>query len=693
MSGKVNFLFELGTEEIPAGYVPSSIKTFSELFRSSLDEKRISYSDINVLATPRRIAVQISDLSDKQKASTVEVKGPSAEKAYDAEGKPSKALMGFMRGNGFDESNLETVSTDKGDYVYGKKEAEVDTTDNLLPEIITDVIKKISFPKRMKWSTKEFTYPRPIRYIMTLFNGNVIPFEIDGIKSSNMTRGHYIQHPDMYEVKDPDSYSELLRSKAVILDQDERKQIIKEELQKAADKAGGVLISDEELLDTVTFLVEDPHVVICNFKKVFLKIPDIVLIAEMKEHQKYFAVRDKDGKLTDTFLVIANNPATEFIKEGNERVISARFSDAEFFYEEDRKCPLIDKVESLKTVVFHKDLGSIYDKMERVRKISSFIAENCGYDSELKNKIDRAVLLSKADLNTSMVFEFTSLQGQIGKIYAELDGEDKDVAAAIEDHYRPKFNGDDLPSSEISVTVSLAEKFDNIFGSYSVGNIPKGSQDPYALRRQAHAVADILIKNEIHLAIDEVFDYALSMYDGLQDYKSKIMDFFAARAKTLFLDEGIAYDEYDACAATKIYDYYELFMRANSLNEFRKNQSFSDMLAGFKRMNNILSAFLKKNKGYEFKEVSEKYFKNEEEKNLYSYFSGKSGEIENFLKDNNYSSLFNILIEGKEHIDSFFDKVMVMDEDESVRDNRLALLNSIASKFSSLMDFSKIADA
>ncbi|MBN1500762.1 MAG: glycine--tRNA ligase subunit beta [Spirochaetes bacterium] len=688
---KYNFLCEFGTEEIPAGYIPVAADNFKKMMQTGLDELRVDYDTVNVYATPRRIIIAASEVAAMQKEQTIELKGPSADKAYEADGSMSKALQGFLRGNGLSEKELEKVETEKGTYLYGRKQAPVSSTEEILPELIKKMLFEIPFPKKMKWNTKELTFPRPLKYLFALYNDRKINLQFDGFTADNITRGHYIQFPEMYKVDKISDYENFLQNKAVMVDQNKRKEIIRKQLKAAAEKCGGSLIEDEDLLDTVTYLVEDPHVVDCSFSTDFLEIPDVVLIAEMKEHQKYFAVTDKNGKLINKFLVISNNPATEFIRQGNERVINARFSDAKFFFDEDKKTKLIDKTESLKDVVFHKDLGSIFDKVMRVENIAVKIAEMTGKTAIL-DKIKRAVLLSKADLNTALVFEFTSLQGQIGRIYALRDGEDADVADAINSHYKPRFQGDSLPENDISVIVSLAEKFDNILGSYSVGNIPKGSQDPYALRRQAHAIVELVISKKINIEIDNLYDLIAGSYKNADKFKVQILDFITTRAKTFFTDHSITYDEFDASIAVNNYDFYEMFCKASSLHDFRQDAGFSEMIMAFKRMNNIISAFLKKSPDYVFKKTDEALLKSTEEKALFSFFKSKETEIGKYISERNYKSLFSVIIAGKKAIDDFFDKVMVMDEDEKVRDNRLALLRSITLHLSSLFDVTKIAD-
>ena len=690
MRATVNFLCEIGTEEIPAGYLPPAIENLRTMLTDALTENRLAHGEIEIYATPRRMVMAVSDLASSQREETIELKGPAVKSAYDAEGKPTKALEGFLKGNSVSAADVFQTSTDKGDYIFARKKLDARNTEEIIPLILDRIVRELPFPKKMRWSNKKITFPRPVRYFLILFNNKVIPFEIEGICSGNKTRGHFVQHDRMIEITDIARYQELLDENGVILDQDERKELIRRELHAAAEKTGGVLVEDEDLLSIVTFLVENPHIATCEFDRSFLDIPDVVLIAEMKEHQKYFAIRDKAGRLTNYFLATSNNPVTDFVIAGNVRVITARFNDARFFYDEDRGEKLADRVESLKKVMFHKELGSIFDKVTRMGVIADELVKALKYNDQLSAKVKRAVLLSKADLNTAMVFEFTSLQGEIGRIYALYDGEDPEVAAAIDDHYRPRSQGDRVPDAPVSIVLSLAEKIDNIMGSFSVGNIPRGSQDPYALRRQANAVVEILIRNEINLSLSDLLYAVGDRYREGKNLVPKIMEFIEGRAKTIFGDRGMRYDEIDACLAVDSSDYLELFRRAKAVNEFRKDPRFSEMLLGFKRMNNIVNAFRKQNKDYKFT------FKPElmtvaEEKELHAFFESRKDKIRDCINTSRYMELFNLVLEGKGAIDRFFDTVLVMDKDSSVRDNRLYILESILADLS-LLDFSRIMD-
>ncbi|HPS58276.1 MAG TPA: glycine--tRNA ligase subunit beta [Spirochaetota bacterium] len=691
MISNANFLCEIGTEEIPAGYIPPAINSLKTIFSEKLAQGRIDYTAVEVYATPRRFAVLISGLAAGQRSEIAELKGPSAQAAYDADGNPTKALQGFMKGNGVEAKDLKVVETDKGKYIYAYKQLDAGKTEDIIPSIVIEAVSSIPFPKRMKWSNKKVTFPRPINYFVLLFNDRLIPFEIEGIKAGTKTRGHFVQFNKMLEIDKISSYEKILNDNGVILNQDERKEIIRKALADAAGKAGGKLNEDEDLLDTVTYLVEQPHIATCHFNPDFLKIPDIVLITEMKEHQKNFAILDAGGRLMNSFLAVSNNPVSAYIIRGNVKVISARFNDAGFFYAEDAKLKLADRVESLKSVLFHKELGSIYDKIERMKSVAVSLCGELKLDDKTKSKIERAVFLSKADLDTAMVYEFASLQGKVGRIYALNDGEDKEVAEAINEQYMPRFSGDVVPSGIVSVVASLSEKIDNIFGSFSVGNIPKGSQDPYALRRQANAVVELLVRNNLNVDMERLLGSVAGNYKTGNELTDKILEFIGVRAKTIFTDEGFRYDEIDACMTTGNSDYVELYRRAKALHSFRSDKKFSQLLLGFKRMNNIVTGFRKDNSSYSLK-FSEGLMEENEEKELYRFFAGKVQEIGKFIKESRYIELFQLITGAKPVIDSFFDKVLVMDKRTEIRDNRLYILENILGNFKGLIDFSKISD-
>jgi glycyl-tRNA synthetase beta chain len=691
MLENANFLCEIGTEEIPAGYISPAISLIETSFKDILSVQRIYADEVRVFATPRRFIIQASGMSLNQKDEIAEIKGPSVKAAYGPDGKPAKALEGFLQGNGLKIEDVYKHDTGKGEYVFAKKKLDSKKTEAIIPDIIKQILDSTPFPKKMKWSDKTVTFPRPIRYFFIMLNDKTIEFNYDGIRSGDVVRGHFIQHNEYIKINKISEYEASIKKAGIIPDHNERKEIIRNSLAVKARNAGGILLEDEELIETVAFLVENPHIVECEFDSIFLEIPALVLIAEMKIHQKYFAVIEQNGNLTNKFLVVSNNPETKFIKAGNERVIRARFNDARFFFNEDRKLKLSDRVDSLKNILFHKELGSVYDKIGRMMKVADALVEQLKIKNKEAGLIKRAIELSKTDLNTALVIEFASLQGKIGKIYALMDGEAEEIAAAIEDHYRPRFQKDFVPENIVSVVVSISEKLDNLFGSFSVGNIPKGSQDPYALRRQANAVVEMAIHNNISMNLKEICEKIKINYKDGNSVFDKILDFINGRAKTIFIESGFSHDEIDACLSINSGDYLEMFRRAKSVNEFRKDEKFSEMLLSFKRMNNIVSSFRKDNSTVKLK-FAESLLEENEEKELNKFFSERKNEINKYINDSEYLKLFGLLISGKQIIDSFFDKVLVMDKRADIKENRLALLEGILSNFNNLIDFSKISD-
>lgn len=689
MNQNVNFLCELGTEEIPAGYIPPAMNGIEKIIEKQCAEMRLSYDSVEVKATPRRLVFGIAGLADSQETIEQELKGPAASAAF-KDGEPTKALQGFLGSKGLTVDDVVTRETPKGEYVFATQKLTGKPTVEVIPELVTTVVESLSFPKKMKWGEGSLMFPRPLRYIAALFNGAPVSFSVHGVESGNTTRGHFVLSDKMVEIPSVEKYEEILVAHNVTLDHSIRKERIHEQLLQAAKDAGGLLREDDELLDTVTFLVENPHVVTCTFDEEFLEVPDIALIAEMREHQKYFSVVNTDGSLTSTFLVVANVPPSDFVRQGNERVIRARFNDARFFFQEDRKLKLEDRVDGLKKVLFHKELGSVYDKVERMRRVGRELISLLQYDAKIADKTDRAILLSKTDLETAMVNEFASLQGSMGRIYAELDGEDAEVAAAIEGQYRPRFHGDDTPEGPVAILLSMAEKIDNIFGSWSVGNIPKGSQDPYALRRQGHAIIEMIVSAEMNLSLQRVLEAVAEIYTDGESHVPAILDFLLTRARTYFTDRDIAADEYDAVRGSGDTDILELYRRATALHEYRQRDGFTDMLLGFKRMNNIISSFHKKVGESYTPDFDESLLAEKAEKELFSWFQGSNEKIKSLTRESRYIELFEILYQAKDYIDRFFDDVMVMAEDEKVRDTRVALLKQILSAFSSLLDFSAI---
>ncbi len=501
-----DLLLEIGTEEIPAKFMPASLSQLESIASTMLNEQRIIYGKVKVLGTPRRLTLIVEEIEEVQADITVESKGPSIKVAYD-NGTATKAAIGFARGQGVAVEELVI----RDGYIYAVKELRGQAVTNLLPSIMSDIINALSFPKNMRWANLDIKFVRPIRWIVSLFGNEIIPFSIAGVNSGNKTRGHRFLGQEEIIVDNVADYFQKLQENYVMIDQEERRNVIRCQIEELAVQQGGIADIDEELLQEVIYLVEFPTALCGKFDTDFLKLPKEAIITPMREHQRYFPVLSPNGELLPVFITVRNGGSDYLstVQHGNERVLKARLSDAQFFFIEDRKTPLSQRLDRLKSIVFQEGLGTLFDKTQRIKKLALMIAEAAGLD--LDQTIVRAAELSKADLVTSMVYEFTELQGVMGREYALLDGENKDTAQAIYEHYLPRFSGDSLPQSTAGRAVSIADKMDNIVATFSRGLIPTGSQDPYALRRQALGIVNILIDSKYNLSLAQIIDNSISL--------------------------------------------------------------------------------------------------------------------------------------------------------------------------------------
>ena len=530
-----DLLLEIGTEEIPAHYMPSILSQVRDLAGKSFGESHIAYESIRTLGTPRRIALIMKGVAEKQADVSAKHKGPSVKIAYDADGNPTKAAMGFARGQKIDVKDLVV----EDGYVYANVTSVGADTAGLLPDLMKGIVTGLNFPKSMHWGSLDFHFVRPIRWFVALFDKDVIPFELANVKSGNVSRGHRFLGTGDFTIESPAAYEETCKEHFLIVDPEVRKQMILEGLQKLADEKGGTIIMDDDLLEEVVYLVEYPTALCGEFDEDYLKLPEAAIITPMKDHQRYFPMRDKDGKLMNLFLTVrnGNDYHLETVQHGNERVLRARLDDAKFFFEEDKKHKLADYTEKLKKIVFQDGLGTLYDKAQRLEKITVFLNHklDLGLDDA---KLQRASLLAKADLATQMVMEFTELQGVMGKEYALIDGEDAGVAEAINEQYQPRFAGDVLPQTDMGKVLGIADKFDTITGMFSRGFIPTGSQDPFALRRQTIGTLNILMDAGWNLNCHEVFAFVLNLLGVEGEDAAKVMgqldDYFTLRLKNIF---------------------------------------------------------------------------------------------------------------------------------------------------------------
>lgn len=719
-----DLILEIGTEEIPAAFVPRALEAMKNELNKRLDKAKLSFRDIKSLGTPRRLTAIVEGLITSQPDRTEEVRGPQTRAAFDKDGNPTKALEGFARGQGVDLKDIKTVKTEKGEYVYAAREIKGEATSAILPEILGEVVSRDYFPKSMRWGSHEVTFARPVHWILAVYGGETVPFEYGHVESGNLTYGHRFQASGKgIKVADVDSYMKGLRSAFVVPEPEERKKIIREGLQKEAAEAGGRVLEDEGLLEEVTYLVENPVVLRGSFEKEFLELPREVVINAMREHQRYFSVVDKDGKLLPCFMTVANTEASDMdiVRKGNERVLRARLNDAKFYYEKDVRVPLTKRAEELKGVVFQAKLGTSYEKVERFTRLALFIGERTGFSRPLeegetpgdfltenfnparydpasvdpglysKYVLGRSAVLAKADLVSGMVGEFPVLQGVMGSVYAQKSGEAPEVAAAIFEHYLPASAGGELPASVPGAIVSIADKCDTICGCFGIGLRPTGAADPYALRRSALGIIAIILDKTFNIPLDELVEKSIEILDGKAtedpgSVREGVVDFFKERLRNMLLNDGLSFDSIDAVLSAPWFDLVDAVARVRALESFKEHPDCASLVAAFKRVSNIL-------KGVEAGEAGpeESLFTDDHERALWKVSSFIAPKIEKYSEAGDYEKLFTELASIKETIDRFFDSVMVMVDDEKVRNNRLALLNSVRGLYFNSADLSKLA--
>ncbi|QYE98601.1 glycine--tRNA ligase subunit beta [Paraclostridium sordellii] len=680
-------LFEIGVEELPARYVNSAMEQLKLNIVKSFDENRITYDSVNVYSTPRRLTVVVDNICERQEDLEEEVKGPAKKIAVDADGNFTKPLLGFMKSKGIKEEDLYFKQVGKEEYAFGKIKQEGKLTSEVLKTVLPEAIKSMTFPKAMRWGGKNMRFIRPIRWMVCILNDSVLDIELEGIVSGNITKGHRFLGESEFEVNTLDEYLAKLKENFVILNQDERKSIIKEQCEEVAKSLGGEIELDEELLEEVTHLVEYPTAFYGEFDEDYAKLPKEVVITPMKQHQRYFPVL-KDGKLLPNFIAVRNGDSHRIdnVKSGNEKVLEARLADALFFYKEDTKKSLESYIEKLKTVVFQAKLGTVYDKTLRIEKLANDILEKLN-ESGVKEDTLRAAKLCKADLVTGMVFEFTELQGVMGREYAKVSGENENVAEAIFEHYLPRFAGDILPKTKSGIVLSIADKLDSIAGFFAIGIQPTGSQDPYALRRQALGIINILMDNNLDISLKELVDLTLDNYSFIEFNKeevlNQIMDFFKDRIKNLFRDLGIRYDVIDAILSSNIEDIADMYARANALNSWIDKDELVEMLTAFNRVATLAQKA-------ETDKVDINLMREEAEFNLYQQFQEIRSNVEHLLADKEYTKALDAFASLRPAIDNMFDSVMIMDKDEAIKNNRLAILKQIYDIMLNICDLSKI---
>lgn len=686
------YLLEIGVEELPARLVNDALEQLENNAKILLEEERVKYETIKTYATPRRLTLIIEGLNDKQETLKEKVKGPNKRIAYDNEGNPTKALQGFMKGQKIDLSQIIIEEYNGEEYVYGNVTKIGKETELVLAENMANIIKSIAFPKSMKWGGKNLRFARPIRWIVSIMNDKVIPFDLEGIKVSNITRGHRFLGSNHIKLHSVDEYFSKLEDNYCLVDQNKRRDIIKYSSEKLVKEKGGNLLIDDGLIDEVTYLVEYPKPAIGRIKEEYLSLPKDVIITPMKEQLRFFPVVDDKERLLPYFITIrnGNEEYLDLVVKGNEKVLGARLEDAKFFYYEDIKIPLENYVEELNNVVFQEKLGTLYDKTIRVQRLSKKIGDYLEVGEETQKNLERAAYLSKADLVTNMVGEFAELQGKMGMEYARRSKENEIVSTAVYEQYLPRFSGDELPTTTAGAILSISDKLDTIAGSFAIGIQPTGSHDPYGLRRQALGIINIILDKKINLSLGEIIDFALYIYVeennlvfNYEEIKSEILQFFNGRIKNMFIDMGIRYDIVDGVISTGIDDVYDLKIRANKLNAYLEEEGLEEVMATFNRVVNLAD---KANTT----EIKRDLLVEKEEVELYNAFNGIEERVLNSLYKKEYDKALEEFIVLKDPVDNFFDQVMVMVEDVDIRENRLSLLAKISETMLLICDLSKL---
>jgi glycyl-tRNA synthetase beta chain len=680
---------ELGTEELPAGFIPKALDDMQRLLSKALSDARIGYGDIRTYATPRRLVISVDDVAAEQQRQKLEITGPPARIAYDAEGNPTKAAMGFARTNGVDVSELQTITTAKGDYLFISKVVEGGQSKNELPAILEHVVGKITFKKSMRWKDLDIRFARPMHWIVALYGGEVVPFTFGNLQSGDKSRGHRFMAPHEFSVSGRIDYLEKAQQHHVIPQVEKRRQLIEEQLAALAKTLGGTLNPDAELLDEVVYLVESPQALAGTIDKEYLQLPAELLITSMREHQRYFTLVDNSGKLLPHFITIANTHANDpqVVVAGNERVLKARLADAMFFWREDRKVQLESRLEALKKVVYQAKLGTSYEKVERFTVLACGLAKQFSpADLELTK---RAATLAKCDLETGMVYEFPELQGVMGREYALLEGEDSRVATAIYEHYLPTQAGGDLPSDDIGSFISLADKIDTICGCFSVGLIPTGTADPYALRRNAIGILSIILERGYALNVPAYVEQSVALLEAKclrpkEEIVSDVVEFIRLRLVNMLTSRDYAVDLVDAVLAADFSEPVDAVDRVKALTQLKGRDDFDSLAVAFKRVGNII-------KGGVDSPVDVQLFENDCESKLYTALSDVEQKVASLVEQRQYPAALEAIASLRDAVDVFFDGVMVMAENPAVKENRLALLTRIASLFRGVADFNRIA--
>ena len=681
-----NFLVEIGTEELPPKALKTLATSFADNVEAELNQAGLTFDKIEWFAAPRRLALKVLNLATQQPSKEIEKRGPAVSAAFDAEGKPTKAAEGWARGCGITVEQAERIATDKGEWLVHRAKIEGQPTKNLLNGIVANALAKLPIPKPMRWADKTVQFIRPVHTVTMLLGDELIEGEILGVASARTIRGHRFLGEKEFEIQHADQYPQLLREKgSVVADFNERKAEILAKSQAKATALGGVADIEESLLEEVTSLVEYPNVLAAKFEERFLAVPAEALVYTMKGDQKYFPIYDKDGKLLPHFIFVSNiNPEDPTaIIEGNEKVVRPRLTDAEFFFKTDLKQKLVDRLPRLETVLFQQQLGTLKDKTDRIEQLAGEIAKQIGADEA---KAKRAGLLSKCDLMTNMVFEFTDTQGVMGMHYARHDGEDEEVAVALNEQYMPRFAGDELPKSLVSSAVALADKFDTLTGIFGIGQAPKGSADPFALRRAALGALRIIVEKNLPLDLEDLVKKSAALFgDKLtnQNVVTDVVDFMLGRFRAWYQDEGIAVDVIQSVLARRPTRPADFDARVRAVSHFRTLDSAEVLAAANKRVNNILAKA-----DATIGEINLTACVEPAEKALAEAVLALRTEVQPLIAKGDYTAVLDKLANLRAPVDSFFDNVMVNAEDPVLRQNRLAILNTLQGLFLQVADIS-----
>jgi len=688
-------ILEIGTEEIPAQYMENTLKDLNRLVQKHLEDARINYKEIKVYGTPRRLILFIFHINEKQEDIFQKIKGPAYSIAYNKDSLPQKPALMFAQSQGVNVEDLIVEDTEKGQYVFALKSKIGQPTIDILSRIFPKIIMSMQFPKSMRWEEKSLRFIRPIRWILALYGKEIIRFNLDGLKSENITYGHRLLAPKKIKISSTQEYFKKIEKNYVIIDPQIRENIIRTDIKRIIKEIHGEEIINEKLLKELVYLVEYPNAILGEYDKKYLKLPKDVLTVVMEKHQKYFPVFKNKNELLPLFIVIINN-SKEYaskIKEGNENVLRARLEDAKFFYQEDQKTPLEKKVDKLKNVIFQENLGSLFDKTKRLESLCEYIADVLQIEQKEKQDLLRSANLCKADLVTEMVKEFPELQGIMGKEYAVLSNERKEVAEAIFGHYLPRFSGDILPSTKNGMTLAISDKVDNIVGCFLSGLTPTGSQDPYGLRRQTRGKIAIILKHNLKISLKDIIQKSLSLYtvNASSEVKideneivSQILNFIKQRVKNIFLEDGISYDVIDAVlAADNNGDMVDIKHRIEAIEEFYHQPIFGKIITSSSRVLNL-------SKNSEKTEINKLLLREKAELNLYHNYEDIYPRIKKFICNKEYKKALKLLGDLCEPVDEFFDQVLVMDKDKDIRKNRVALIKKIGILFNQVADLSKI---